>query len=95
VLASVLLYASFEETMLRGMWLLTAYALGLGIPFFVSAVALNWFLAGTRSLRRWIVPLERTAGAMLVIVGVLLLSGEFARLTAFLAQFTPAIEVGL
>lgn len=42
VLASVLLYASFEETMLQGMLLLGAYALGLGIPFFVAAVALNW-----------------------------------------------------
>ena len=47
VLASVLLYASFEETLLRGMVLLGAYALGLGIPFFLSAVALNWFLAGS------------------------------------------------
>jgi len=95
VLASVLLYASFEETMLRGMLLLSAYALGLGIPFFASAVALNWFLAGAQSLRRWIVPLERAAGAVLVLVGVLLVSGEFARLTAFLAQFTPAIDLGI
>ena len=45
VLASVLLYASFEETLMQGMILLGAYALGLGIPFFVSAVALNWFVA--------------------------------------------------
>jgi cytochrome c-type biogenesis protein len=95
VLASVLLYASFEETMLQGMLLLGAYALGLGIPFFVAAVALNWFLAGASRLRRWIVPLERAAGAMLVLVGVLLFTGEFARITAFLAQFTPAIEIGL
>jgi cytochrome c-type biogenesis protein len=95
VLATVLLYASFEETMLQGMLLLGAYALGLGIPFFVSAVALNWFLAGATRMRRWIVPLERAAGAMLVLVGALLFTGEFARLTAFLAQFTPAIEIGM
>jgi cytochrome c-type biogenesis protein len=95
VLASVLLYAGFEETMLRGMLLLGAYALGLGIPFFVAAVSLNWFLAGAPRVRRWIVPLERAAGAMLVLVGVLLFTGEFARITAFLAQFTPAIEIGM
>jgi cytochrome c-type biogenesis protein len=95
VLASVLLYAGFEETMLRGMLLLGAYALGLGIPFFVAAVSLNWFLAGAPRVRRWIVPLERVSGAMLVLVGVLLFTGEFARITAFLAQFTPAIEIGM
>ena len=95
VLASVLMYASFEETLLRGMVLLGAYALGLGIPFFLSAVALNWFIAGSAKVRRWLLPLERVAGAMLVVFGVLLFTGHFAVITSFLAQFSPAIDVGL
>jgi cytochrome c-type biogenesis protein len=95
VLASVLLYASFEETLLQGMILMGAYALGLGIPFFLSAVALNWFLAGSAWVRRWLLPLERAAGAMLVMIGVLLFTGRFAVISSFLAQFSPAIEVGL
>src|SRR5690606_12318734 len=44
VLASILMFASFEETMARGMLLLATYSLGLGIPFFLSAVGLHWFL---------------------------------------------------
>lgn len=95
VLASVLLYASFEETLLRGTVLLGAYALGLGIPFFLAAVALNWFLAGSRRVRRWLLPLERAAGAVMVLVGVLLFTGRFAVISSFLSQFSPAIEVGL
>lgn len=95
VLASVLLYASFEETLLRGMVLLGAYALGLGLPFFVSAVALNWFLAGSAKMRRWLLPLERAAGAVMLLVGVLLFTGQFAVISSFLAQFSPALEVGL
>lgn len=95
VLASVLLYASFEETLAQGMLLLAIYALGLGIPFFLSAVALNWFLVGSARVRKWIVPLERTAGAVLVLVGVLLFTGRFAMITSFLSQFSPAIEVGM
>ena len=95
VLASVLLYASFEETLLQGMILLGAYALGLGIPFFVSAVALNWFLAGSTRVRRWLLPLERAAGAVMLLVGVLLFTGQFAVISSFLAQFSPALEVGL
>lgn len=95
VLASVLLYASMEETMVRGMVLLGAYALGLGIPFFLSAVALNWFFAGSARVKRWILPLQRSAGAVLLLVGLLLFSGRFAMITSFLAQFSPALEVGL
>lgn len=95
VLASVLLYASFEPTLLRGVLLLSAYSLGLGIPFFASAVALNWMLAGSSRVRPWLPVLERVTGAALVVVGVLLASGRFATITAFLAQFSPAIEIGL
>lgn len=95
VLASVLLYASFEETLLQGMVLLGAYALGLGLPFFLSAVALNWFLVGSAPMRRWLVPLERAAGAVLVVVGVLLFTGRFAMISSFLARFSPFLEVGL
>lgn len=95
VLASVLLYASFEETLARGMTLLGAYALGLGIPFFLSAVALNWFLVGSSRIRRWLMPLEKAAGAVLLIVGVLLFSGHFAIITAYLSRYSPAIDFGL
>ena len=84
-----------QATLARGMLLLWAYALGLGIPFFLSAVALNWFLAGSAGVRRWLLPLERLAGAVLLLIGVLLLTGQFAALSALLSRFTPAIEVGL
>lgn len=95
VLASALLYASFEETLAQGVVLLGAYALGLGIPFLATAVAFNWFLAGSASVRRWLVPLERVTGAAMLLIGVLLFTGRFAMITSFLAQFSPALEVGL
>lgn len=95
VLASVLLYASFEETLVQGMLLLAVYALGLGIPFFLSAVALNWFLVGSARVRRWLLPLERIAGAVMLLVGILLFTGRFAAISSFFAQFTPAFEIGL
>lgn len=94
VLASILLYASLEETMLEGMTLLGAYSLGLGVPFYLSALALNWFLAGSARVRQWIRPLERVAGITLLVVGVLMITGQFTALTAFLARFAPAIDVG-
>jgi cytochrome c-type biogenesis protein len=93
VLASILLYAGLEATMTRGMLLLGAYAFGLGLPFFVAAVALNWYLAGVRPLRRWLQPLERAAGAFLVLVGVLLFTGRFTAIASFFASFGQLINL--
>jgi cytochrome c-type biogenesis protein len=95
VLASILLYAGMQGTMGQGIALLTAYTLGLGIPFFVAAVGINWFLAGARHVRRWIVPLERAAGALLVVVGVLLFTGRFTVISNFLAGLGQLVNLEL
>ncbi|HEX5831425.1 MAG TPA: cytochrome c biogenesis protein CcdA [Gemmatimonadaceae bacterium] len=87
VLASILLYAGMQGTMGQGMLLLAVYAIGLGIPFFLAAVAFNWFLAGTRLLRNQLGVIERVAGALLVLVGALLVSGRFTILSNYLAGF--------
>lgn len=94
VLASILLYAGMAETAGRGALLLTAYAAGLGIPFFAAAVSLTWFLAGAARARRWLPHLQRAAGAALVVLGVLMVTGHFAALAGWLARFAPLVEVG-
>ena len=94
VLASILLYAGTTATMGRGMLLLGAYGIGLGIPFFVAAVGLNWYIAGARRLTRWLRPVEIVAGTLLIAVGVLLFTGRFTALSAFLAGFGQLIKVG-
>jgi cytochrome c-type biogenesis protein len=86
VLATILLYAGVNETLLRGTALLAVYAAGLGIPFFVAAVALNWFLAGSRRLRPWLLPIERAAGVVMVLAGALLFTGHFAALSRFFSR---------
>ncbi len=85
ILASVLLYAGLESTQVQGTLLLGTYALGLGIPFVVASVAFNWFLAGTDRARTWMLPLQRVAGGLLVIVGLMMVTGTLARLTTYLA----------
>ena len=86
VLASILLYAGLSATMGRGMLLLATYALGLGLPFWLAAVGLNWYLAGARRLARWLRPIELVSGAVLVVVGVLLFTGRFAAMSNSLAS---------
>lgn len=93
ILASVLLYASLDATMVEGTLLLATYAVGLGIPFVVASVAFNWFLAGSARVRNWMVPLQRIAGGVLVAIGLSMLTGQFARLTAFLAGLGQLINL--
>lgn len=93
VLGSILLYAGLEATMARGTLLLGAYAAGLGVPFLAAAGGLNWFLAGSRAARRWTLPLQRTAGAFLLVVGALMITGRLATLTAFLASLGQLVNL--
>lgn len=93
ILASILLYAGLESTMWEGITLLGVYGLGLAVPFVGSAVAFNWALAGARSLSRWLPWIERGAGAMLILLGLLMVSGWFADLTAFLADLGQAFTL--
>lgn len=95
VLATILLYAGMEATMMRGMLLLVAYSIGLGIPFLVAAVGLNWYLAGARHVMRWLRPLELGAGALLVAMGVLMFTGHFATLANYLAGFGQLLSVDM
>ncbi|HLV26718.1 MAG TPA: cytochrome c biogenesis protein CcdA [Gemmatimonadales bacterium] len=95
VLASILLYAGMQGTMTDGMILLGIYAVGLGIPFFVVAVAFSWFLAGANSLRRHVRTIERVAGALMIVVGVMLLTGRFTLLSNYLAGLGQLITLEL
>lgn len=93
ILASILLYVGLEGTQLQGALLLATYAAGLGIPFVAASATLNAFLAGTARARRWMDPLQRAAGVVLVAVGLLMATGSFARLTAPLAGLGQFIDL--
>lgn len=95
ILASILLYAGLQETMVEGTLLLGVYALGMGIPFVLASVGLNWFLAGSAAARSWLVPLQRAAGAVLLLIGVLMASGRFTSITAFLAGMGQLVNLDL
>ena len=95
VLGSILLYVSREPTMGQGSVLMVTYALGLSIPFVLTSVALNWPLAGSTNVGNWVVPLRRIAGGVLTVLGVAMVTGYFARLTASLAGLGQLINLEL
>lgn len=89
ILGGILTYAAGREHLVEGVQLLAVYSAGLAIPFLLSAAALSWFLASFKRFRRYIPWVERASGALLVLVGVLLLSGQFTALASWAAKFTP------
>lgn len=90
ILGSILLYTSSQADFGRGLSLLLAYSLGLAIPFLVAAGALEAFLAWFQTFRRYLVWVERVAGALLVVVGVMMMFGLFTLLSGWLQGLTPA-----
>lgn len=79
----------------RGATLAFAYALGLGLPFIVIGLLLDRGVGAIARLRRHSLRLERAGGAVLVLVGVLLVTGLWDRVLTSLqpaiSGFTPAL----
>lgn len=89
ILGAILALAATASGINRGMLLLSAYAAGLAVPFFLSGLALNQFFEFFRVIRRHINTLHVCAGVLLVFVGILLLTDSMTYLNAFALQFTP------
>jgi cytochrome c-type biogenesis protein len=86
VLASILTLAAARQGVAQGGILLAAYTVGLGLPFVVCSVALAGFPGMVRPLARFSVVLNRVAGALMVLLGLLLVSGLYTSLSGYLAQ---------
>lgn len=90
VLGAILGLAATSADLSRGMLLLGVYSAGLAVPFLIAAVAVEQFLDWFQRFRKYLPWVMRVSGALLVLVGVLLLTGEFTRLAGWLQGFTPA-----
>jgi cytochrome c-type biogenesis protein len=84
-----------EGTALRGGLLAFVFALGLGIPFVVAGLVYTRMASAVGFLRRHQLALLRTGGVLMVLVGLLLVTGLWTSITAALrstlANFTPVI----
>jgi cytochrome c-type biogenesis protein len=78
--------------MQEGVILLSAYSAGLGVPFLASGLAVNRFFAASVRLKRHMRAVERVSGALLVAVGVLLVTDRLAVLANYFARLFPALS---
>ena len=91
ILASILMMAATSGQAGRGLWLLTVYSAGLGLPFLVSGVLFHQFLTFFKHFRKHIRLTEIITGVLLMAVGILLLSGKLGWLTMQLYQWLPVM----
>lgn len=90
ILAGILAIASTRETIGGGMALLSVYSAGLGVPFLLTSLALNKFLAFYGRFKRHFHAVEMVSGALVIAVGVMMITGSltgFARWFTFLNRF--------
>ncbi len=91
VLGAVLTLALDTANLGRGVVLLTAYSMGLGVPFLLAALGIGRIAEWMRARRKAIHALSLLTGAVLVVVGILLLTGALSTL----ARFGTFVDLGL
>jgi len=92
ILGSILLYAGLSETVWKGITLLTAYAMGLALPFLLISFGIDSFMKWFRG--RSLFWLHRISGIILVAVGVMIFTNSLVFLTAYFSEIGVGWLVG-
>ncbi|WP_374624374.1 cytochrome c biogenesis CcdA family protein [Devosia sp.] len=92
VLGSILAVASTRETALDGAALLAVYSLGLGVPFLLAGIAIGPFLSFFSGFRKHLGTVEKVMGGLLVLTGVLFLTGQFTRIAYWFQETFPVLQ---
>ncbi len=87
LLGTVMTLAFTEPT--RGLLLLSGYAMGLALPFLLTAALLTQAMSWLKRLHRYMKLIKIVSGLLMVGVGILLLTGKISALNAYLIRITP------
>jgi cytochrome c-type biogenesis protein len=90
-LGAILSLAASEASVSRGTLLLGVYALGLGVPFLLAAIFLNRSMALMNRMKRHMGLIEKVMGGLLLVVGIMLVTGLFSTFSWWLLETFPAL----
>ena len=90
ILGGILAIAGSKNSVTEGVTLLAVYSLGLGIPFLLTSLAINQFFGAAKRVRRYYHAIELASGALLIVIGVLIISGELTIITRALQPYLPS-----
>lgn len=92
-LSAVLVLASDSGDPVRGAILATVYSLGIGVPFVLIAAGFNWATKSVAFVKRHIRTFNLVGGGMLIVIGVLLMTGLWNRFVAWIQVVTSGFTV--
>lgn len=84
-LGSALMLASQQGHVVEGMLMLLAYSLGLGIPFVLSAVLIDYLKTAFNWIKRNYKVINAVSGSLLILIGILMATGTLGRLLSLLS----------
>jgi len=91
ILGSVLALASLETTITKGIILLSIYSIGLAIPFILSGLFITKFLIFSKKTRIHIIKIQKISGYILLVTGVLIVTGKLQTLGYYLLDWFPIL----
>ncbi|MBR2868374.1 MAG: cytochrome c biogenesis protein CcdA, partial [Clostridia bacterium] len=83
-LGSALMLASQQAHIVEGMLMLLAYSLGLGIPFVLSAVLIDYLKSAFNWIKKKYKVINIVSGSLLVLIGILMATGMLGRFLSLL-----------
>jgi len=92
ILGSILALASIEESIQKGILLLTFYSMGLAIPFIISGVLIDKFLVFSKSFKKYIPTITKVGGIVLLLTGIAILTDRIQVLGFIILEYFPVME---
>tara|TARA_Y100000590_G_scaffold216005_1_gene244767 strand:- start:293 stop:1009 length:717 start_codon:yes stop_codon:yes gene_type:complete len=92
ILGSILTVAALENSMGRGILLLSFYSLGLAIPFIISGILINNFLSFSKNFKKYISLINKIGGIILLLTGIAILTNQLQILGFFILENVPLLD---
>ena len=92
ILGSILAIASTEESINKGILLLSFYSLGLALPFILSGYLIQKFMIFSKNLKTKMNVINKTGGSLLLITGVLMITNQLQALGYYLLEYIPFMQ---
>ena len=92
ILGSILVLASTEDSLGKGILLLSFYSIGLAIPFILSGYLMQKFLIFSKNFKKNIHKVSKIGGIILLITGVLIITNQLQALGFYLLNVFPFLQ---
>jgi cytochrome c-type biogenesis protein len=89
VLGSIIALSATEASVMKGFLLLSAYSLGLAIPFILSGYFMNKFLSSKKGFGKYYGRVTKTGGVILLITGILILTNQIQVISYYILTTFP------